>query len=160
MTVGDTASLNHSLGENAPRRTDAYQAFGGKVDCRGALCASGSGATLRLTFSGLDPSKLYECVFFANRGGTRYGHWKEDAFITLEEADSFRNESSPGTGYAGADDPRTLIMNGYNTIKGCIARFTRIRPGEDGAFSLHQVESNADVKEIYANAVMLREYTL
>ena len=110
LTVGDTASLNHSLGENAPRRTDAYQAFGGKVDCRGALCASGSGATLRLTFSGLDPSKLYECVFFANRGGTRYGHWKEDAFITLEEADSFRNESSPGTGYAGADDPRTLII--------------------------------------------------
>ena len=130
------------------------------MDCRGALCASGSGAMLRLKFSGLDPSKLYECIFFANRGGTQYAHWSEDAFVSIEAADSFHNESSPGTGYNGIEDPRTLIMNGFNTLKGCIVRFTRIRVGEDGVFFLRQVESNAKVKAIYANAVMLREYVL
>ncbi len=159
LTVGDTASPDLSRGKNAPQRTDAYQAFGRKVDCQGALCAKGSGAMVRLTFTGLDPGKLYECIFFANRGGTRYGYWKEDAFVQIEDAEVFRNVSSPGTGYDGADDPSSLVMNGYNTLKGNIVRFTNIQTGGDGEFSIRQIGSNADSKAIYANAVMLREYT-
>ena len=158
LSVSDTAKMNASRGEDAPRRTDSYQAFGGKVDCRGALTASGPGAHVRLTFSGLNPQKRYDCILFANRGGTRYANWKEDAFIEIEGAESFRNESSLGTGYETPSDPRSVIINGYNTLKGNIARFTNIQPGADGEFSIRQIESNADRKVIYANAVMLREY--
>jgi len=146
-------------GEN-PGGYGAVLTRGGKIVATWgdpALCASGLGAMLHLTFAGLDPSKVYECIVFASRGGTRYGHWKEDAFVKIEGADSFRNESSSGTGYDGGDDPSSLVMNGHNTIKGCMVRFTHIRPGSGGEFSLRQIESNADVKSIYANAVMLRE---
>jgi hypothetical protein len=159
LRVGDTAAADASLGANPPQGTDADQAFGGKVDCRGALHASGPGAMLRLTFTGLDPGRLYECIYLADRGGTPYSHWKEDAFVEIEGAETFRNESSLGTGYDGAGDAHCLLMKGYNTIKGDVVRLTGIRPGGYGAFSIRQTESNADGKEIYANTVILREYT-
>jgi len=138
-------------GADADSDTDAGRVFNGRVDCRGVI--SYSDTPVALDFGGLSTDLEYECVVFGNRA--EQGYTGRRTRVTLTGADAWLNASTPGAGFADESDPATVIVNGYNTANGYVARWTGIRPGTDGAFTLSISGDGPDSPQFYANAVLL-----
>ncbi|MBN1671665.1 MAG: lamin tail domain-containing protein [Kiritimatiellae bacterium] len=136
-------------GANANAGTDAYDVFGGIVDCAGVIGYVPE--NLQLQFSALDPNLRFELVLFGNRDNADYA--ARTATVTLSGAASFANASTPGTHVFGTDNCSTLISNGYNTAAGYVARFKDIDPGADGIVIVTVSDNDS---KFYANAVMLK----
>jgi hypothetical protein len=118
-------------GGNFNAGTDAYKWFDGIIDIKGSLELASNVENV-VTIKGLDPLDLYDIVLTYNRDNSGYtNRWTK---ISIEGADSYVNQSSPGVVTNG---PSSVSINtGYNTITGYVARWTNISPGSDGSFSV------------------------
>ena len=152
LILGAGGNGPQSYGANAQTNTDASDVFGGIVDCAGVI---GYGSEdLTLTFSGLEAGPLYELVLFGNRNVSAYND--RLTRFTIGGADAFRNTSSPGAFFSGQTDPSTVIVNGYNTANGYVARFAGIVPGSNDAFSVTAWDDDSDnAPKWYVNALRL-----
>jgi len=128
--------------------TDADKLFRGILDTTGVIDYGTE--ELVLTFSELDPALRYTVALYGNRDVTQYTD--RQTACTISGATRFRNTSTYGANFAGAADPTTHIVNGYNTQNGYVARFTAIEPGPDGTF---QIAVGGGSAKSYVNAVML-----
>ncbi|MBN1674321.1 MAG: chitobiase/beta-hexosaminidase C-terminal domain-containing protein, partial [Kiritimatiellae bacterium] len=135
-------------GAPAAAGTDAHGVFAGIVDAHG-LISYGSNLTLRV--AGLDSSLRYELVLFGNRDNA--GYTDRLTTVTVSDAASFENASTPGAAFSGPSDDSTVVCNGWNTQNGYVVRYARIDPGPDGDVLL-TVSDNASL--FYLNALMVR----
>ena len=141
-----------SQGKLSIAGTDAYRVFDGKLDATGVISYNTN--PVKLEFSGMSSSHLYEVVVFGNRDRTSYTN--RISKITIAGANTFKNKSTYGAVYTDADDPDTIIVNGYNTQEGYVARFTDIQT--NGAITITISDGgSASPPKPYVNAVMLKE---
>ena len=162
VPVAATLTVEGGLwnGENHTRQgllsregTDAYGVFNGKVDGRGVV--SYNEEPLSLTFGDLDPNLRYEVILFGNRD--REDYTDRLTKVTLSGAVHMENRSSEGARFTGKNDECTILVNGFNTKEGRIARFSNIHPGEDGVFALTVSDGGSpSFPKFYASALCLR----
>lgn len=125
-----------AYGKDPKAGTDAAKVFGGIVSCKGLISVGSEPVTI--TVSGLDPDEEYEIVLSGNRGLTTE---KPAAVLRVELSDvaGFENTSTLGTSKktsSSADDTTDLLNGGNNTRLGYVIRFSNIKPGADGDFTL------------------------
>lgn len=144
-----SALSNTTAFENNPASgTDLHTIFDGYLNLNDAVYANSPST---MTFSDLDPTKVYEVVIAANRGSQPT--WASE--FTISGADAFTNTSSSGTFgdsplFDGPDDPSTIIPT-QNTTTGYVARFSGIKPGADGTFVI--TASSATGNNYYINGL-------
>jgi len=124
--------------------TPAYDVFNGKVNVAGQM-GNANASPYVITFTGLDPSGLYEVVLFGDRsffdpptGATLNVYTISDT----ETASSFTNVSS-GT-ISGANNETATMNVGNNTPTGYIGHYTNIRSGSDGDFRITVTAAGGD----------------
>lgn len=137
--------------------SDASNVFASAVGLTGAN--SLNQGTLTLTFSGLNVTSRYSCVFYGSRGYTNYTYRSTAAIIG--GVSSFINNSSAGSviGTTTVSGDKTTIL-AANT-EGRVARFDNIDAGPDGIFSL-TIFGGSDPgssTNAYVNAFLLKTYT-
>src|SRR5262244_2806578 len=147
--------------------TDAYNVFNSTLTAFGSISYQDTAApagNLVLTFTGLNPNKLYELVFYAHRND--YG-WTRASLVTLSGAASFANQSSAATDnpadpsgalFSGPGDDSTRLPS--DNDNGYVARFVNIASGSDGQVALSvswDGTPGSEYKGKYGNALMLRE---
>ena len=106
-----------SKGNLSQEGTDAYDVFNGKVDATGIISYSDS--DLVLTLSGLSQELNYSVVLFGNRGNPSYTDRLTE--VLIQGADSFTNESTPGSDFTGPSADTSRLVNGYNDETGHVA---------------------------------------
>jgi len=155
--VGALLTIDHggdgplAQGTNAVAGTDAHAVFDGKLDLAGVI---GYGSNLSLTISGLSRALTYTIVLCGNRGEPDYTDRRTRYTI---DADSSVNRSSDGTWFSGPADPTVSIRNGYNTLRGHVARFEGVNPGADGAFEIVIADGGSGAPpKFYLGALMLK----
>ncbi|MBN1672140.1 MAG: chitobiase/beta-hexosaminidase C-terminal domain-containing protein [Kiritimatiellae bacterium] len=132
--------------------TDAYAVFAGMLDARGVVSYGTSDVVL--AFSGLNENLRYNLVVFGNRDRAVYTD--RITRVSLLGADAFVNRSTPGAGFSDSYQNATVIVNGYNTTAGYVARFADIAPGNDGAITAVVSDGgSASPPRHYVNAVCL-----
>ena len=136
--------------------TDAYNVFDGKVVFDDTVWYNNNPTWwMEATFTGLDPTKEYEFVTSANRNDNTYtGRFTK---FTISGVDSCLESSTPGVDVISNNCVR--FCTGYNTVNGYVARWTKIRCGEDGTFTVRAEDgAGADPGKSYAfDGIMLRE---
>src|SRR5262245_44084420 len=147
--------------------TDAFNVFDGKLTAFGSLSyqdLAPPAGNLVLTFTGLDPNKLYELVFYGHRND--FG-WTRASLVTLSGAASFANQSSAATDNPG--DPSGALFSGpgddstrlpSDNDNGYVGRFVNIASGSDGQVALSvswDGVAGTEYRGKYGNALMLRE---
>ena len=161
LTVtGGTYNGDGGTGRTAPAWSDAGTVFGGAVDTLGTVAyLDVPDSPFVLTFTGLNPDRLYRLVYHCDRAG--YG-WDRDSMVTMVGAASFRNRSTDideeeGPIYFGASDPDTRLP--ADNPNGYVARFTEVDPGPDGEVVLSVIESFASFGNTgkYGSAVLIEE---
>ncbi|MBN1673825.1 MAG: fibronectin type III domain-containing protein [Kiritimatiellae bacterium] len=156
LTINAGGGRAVEVGADPAARTEAASVFGGIVDCRGVL----DYATSELTFTvaGLSSARRYELTLFGNRANTAYT--ARTTPLTLEGADGSVNTSSAGVTVQTAlvADDTTVIVNGFNTVKGLVARYDQIEPGADGEIRVRVPawSGTGDAGRSYLNALRLR----
>jgi hypothetical protein len=150
-----------------PPGTDAFNVFNGKLTAFGSLsyqAVAPPAGNLVLTFTGLNPNKLYELVFYGHRDD--YG-WTRASLVTLSGAATFANQSSAATDnpadpsgalFSGPGDDSTRLP--ADNDNGYVARFVNIASGSDGQVALSvswDGVAGAEFRGKYGNALMLRE---
>ena len=87
------------------------------------------------TFTGLDPSKRYRFIHWADRADTGNSY---NSTVTISDVTSFtKNSSTPVTHTQTTlpDDSASYYI-GYNSLDGYVAGFTNINPGSDGDMTI------------------------
>jgi len=137
VTGGEFLDINATQGAN-PTTGDAFTLFNGKVSGLGAISyVNDVNNSLILTFTNLDPSKVYDLAYFAHRNGYA---WDRASLVTLSGAPAFTNTSSVGIDnlgaplFSGAGDSSTRLP--ADNDPGYVARFSQIDPGSDGTILL------------------------
>lgn len=166
-TTNDTGGAGADIGSPG---TPLYNHFNGFIDLTNADWGSGQNV---LTFSGLDPSKLYTVSIGINRGvaGPSNTFWHQE--LVIGGVDAFVNTSTLatiGTGVgttadsiSGPADAGTLATANNNSqvnptnagrvsTDGALVQFSNIDPGADGAFT---VTLDAVAGNQYLNALSL-----
>lgn len=132
-------SVSWNLGQanSVNAGTDAKAVFDGtNVDLNGvgAYKDSAVPSSAQVTFTGLDPNKEYEIVTTGNRsGGSSYAD-RYTKFM-IQDADAFTNASTSGVIIRDSGASATFVT-GENSVRGYVARWTGIRPGPDGDFTV------------------------
>lgn len=132
FSTGNTINWAQDYADFTPG-TDAAEIFGGILDLTGNMSYNDApGWSLDLTISNLDPNISYTFAATAHRNGgpdyaSRISNW------TLNGAESATYASS--TGALKISETSTEFSTG-NNVDGLVARWTDIRPGADGTFSL------------------------
>lgn len=89
-----------------------------------------------LTFTGLDPAKVYDLASYAHRN--KYA-WDRASLVTISGQDAFTNISSAATDnpsetggvlFSGSTDVSTRLL--ADNDNGYVARFSNINSGSDG----------------------------
>jgi len=127
-----------------PTTGDAFTIFDGKVNGQGAASYIDLvGSNLVLTFTNMDPTKVYDLTFYAHRNF--YG-WDRASLVTISGQDAFVNTSS-----IAADNPDTVTYPGgvlftgptspstrlpADNDNGYVARFSNVKSGSDGTVVL------------------------
>ena len=161
--IGDAQAAH---GAEPSPGTDAHALFAGNVSSQGALSyLNQANSPLVLTFTGLDPSKLYDLAYFAHRN--KYA-WDRASLVTLSGQDAFINISSTATDnpngpggalFSGPTDPATRLP--ADNDNGYVARFRQVDPGSDGVVVLTiSFDGTAPYKGKYGSAVRLVESAL
>jgi len=144
-------------GKEANSGTDAYKTFHDIVDSAGLIIYGDNPSWyVDLTFTGLDHAKTYTFATTANRNRNEADYINRVSRFTISDIDSATNASTEGVNVI--DNETVAFSTGYNTVKGYVARWTGIKPGEDGDFT---VRVNADSgNQAYGPSVfMLAEET-
>jgi len=137
--------------------TDAHTTFNGKVVFDNVIwyTATSNGFWMDAVFTGLDPAKEYEFATSANRGGSGSDYASRYSKFTITDMDSAENGSTPGV--TVNSDTSVTFCTGMNTVNGYVARWTKIKCGSDGDFTV-RVEDGGGVGKGYAfDGIMLRE---
>lgn len=133
--------------------TDAYNTFNpSTASLIGVVYYGSSGWYVDLTFTGLNPTKTYEFATSANRNESTY--LDRMTKYTIMGADSFTNSSTPGATITDGG-ASTVICTGYNTVNGYVARWTNIRPGADGSFTVRAQAATSQYKAYAFSAFKL-----
>lgn len=143
-----------TLGQMPSPGTDADTSFGGKVNAAGSIDSDVEPCTI--TISGLDTNLSYQFVIFGCAGIPSYGDGDastRSTRMTIGDAASWNNHSTPAARITGPGDNATVIDNGYN-VEGFVARFSDIDPGPDGDFTITCVGETAN--GLYINAFSLQ----
>lgn len=150
LTTSDTLAFYDIQDATPTAGSDAYTLFEGKVSCRGWMHDI---TLLSLTFSNLDPTRLYTIVLFGNRVvyPDRYSE------LTISDVDSFVNASSAGATLStkSLTDDTTTLQSGSNSA-GRVCRFANIQPGLDGDMVI-TVTRPPGSANAYLNAFMIQE---
>ena len=140
--VGDAQAAQ---GAN-PTMGDAFAAFDTKVNGLGVLSytdAPGPGGNLVLTFTNMNPNKVYDLTFFADRNADG---WDRASLVTISGQDVFVNTSSVaadnpdtvnypgGVLFTGPASPETRLPSA--NPNGYVARFSNVKSGSDGTVVL------------------------
>jgi hypothetical protein len=130
--------------------TDAYRIFSGKINPDQILYYNSNHV---ITFTGLDPSKTYRFVHWADRADS--GYTSRYSTVTISDVTSFTTNSSTGVTISTSvmTDDSASYCTGYN-INGYVAGFTSINPGPDGDFTI--TVTSADGHQ-YSTAFMVQE---
>lgn len=164
-----TVTVTANIGSNDPNLggmpnpgTDAYNVFNGKINLVGMYWCTENATDqyVTVTFTGLDPAKLYEFVTTADRASSSYTD--RSSKFTIAGVDSCINASTPGT-IISPDGLSTSFCTGYNTVNGYVARWINIAPGADGSFSVTGVRADyapLNKKAYFFAGFMLAETTV
>ncbi len=123
-----------------PVSGDASSIFNGKVSGLGVLSyIDSAGSNLVLTFTDMDPNKLYDLTYFAHRNNNG---WDRASLVTISGQDSFTNVSSVATDNPDTTNyPGGVLFTGPTSTStrlpadndnGYVARFGSIDPGSNG----------------------------
>lgn len=116
------------------------------------------------SFSGLNPNRLYTVVITGSRGTLANAYPSRTAIFSISDVESFVNESSAGAPWRGED--WVEFNTGHNSYQneGFVARFTKIRCGNDGDMTIrvapgpHNAQIDpADIGKWYLNQLKLVE---
>lgn len=154
LTVASSGLTYVGTGGPMPNAgTDCYNVFNGTVVFDNVAYY---GSWMEARFTGLDPDKAYEVVTSVNRGNS--GYTTRTTQFTISGIDSATQASTSGV---TVNSPtQVTFCTGYNTVNGYVARWTDIRCGADGAFTL-RTDNGAGTTQGYAmDGLMLRETTL
>ena len=116
-----------------------------------------SSSDIVLTFNGLNPALRYEIVCFGNRDNISYQNRLTQTQIV--GAESYENRSTLGSVVQsiGSAQDSTIIVNGYNTENGYVARYTQIDPGQDWEVKIRVSDGGStQPSKQYISALMLR----
>lgn len=143
-------------GQNPSGGTPAAPYFNGIIDCLGFVDYNTN--TFILRFTNLNPKTTYEFVAYGDRNNPDYyaTRW---TWMSITDVVAFVNESSDTNHFGGPTDPTTAARFGYNNTSGEVVRFTGIKTGPDGDFSIvTPYDSNlGQIERYYVNAFMIRE---
>jgi len=137
-------TANATQGAN-PTIGDAFVIFDGKVSGQGVISYIDQlGSHLVLTFTNMDPSKLYDLTFFGHRNANG---WDRASNVRIVGADAFVNACSftldnpdSGNGEICGNGPIDATTNlPSDNDNGYVARFSNVNPGSDGEVVL-QIE--------------------
>ena len=160
---------NAAQGVN-PTSGDALAIFDQIVTGQGVISYVDSAANnLVLTFSGMNPNKVYDVTFFSDRDRVvaPVDDWDRASLVTISDHDAFSNVSSfandnpdetNGVLFTGPTDTSTRLPSDNNN--GYVARFNAIDPGPDGDVVLTISFNGAAGEEFrgkYGSAVRLQE---
>jgi CotH protein/lamin tail-like protein/concanavalin A-like lectin/glucanase superfamily protein/chitobiase/beta-hexosaminidase-like protein len=152
-------------GTNCDPNTDAYATFHQIADMIGVIYYSDTEDDwwVRLTFTGLDPSCEYTFATSSNRNDETSDYANRYTRFTLEgtETGGYSNASTSGVIVNSEDS--VSFSTGWNTSNGYVARWTGIRPGADGSFSVKAETHGAPyhTRKAYAFSVFkLEEHTV
>jgi hypothetical protein len=158
---------NHATHGANPTTGDAATLFNGRVSGQGTVSYQSIGppaGNLVLTFTNLDPSKVYELAYFAHRNNYA---WDRASLVTISGQDAFTNISSTATDnpsesggvlFTGTTDVSTRLP--ADNDNGYVARFSNIDPGSDGAVVLtisFDGTAGSEFRGKYGSAVRLQE---
>jgi len=143
---GATDDFGEDAAPNAG--SPAYKLFNGKVDLSNSGIPgvrASSSTRLVLSFSGLDPSKLYKFRGTSIRGGGYNDRW---SVFTLLETDTYvaaHEDGSPNKNiitkatFPAADlQPNQVALNTGDNKVGSLVGWDNIQPTPDGTFSIAQ----------------------
>jgi hypothetical protein len=124
--------------------TDARNTFGGIADMTGVIYYGSLGWWVEVTFTGLDPGRVYTFATSSSRAKQNTdgapGYDDRWTIFTVSGVDGATNESSLGTTEyddgSGPDPWRVWFNTGNNHNDGYLARWTDIEPGADGSFTV------------------------
>ena len=141
VTGGTYSGAGQATQGADPTTGDAFDIFDGKVSGQGALSYINLvGSNLVLTFTGMDPNKVYDLTFFANRGANG---WDRASLVTLSGTATRTNISSVATDnpsepggvlFSGPADNSTRLPS--DNPNGYVARWNNVTPGGDGQIVL------------------------
>ena len=140
---GGTNRVNHGIMPNSG--TDAYGYFNGIIDGVGEWDYGAPDSLIQ--FTGLNPAYSYNVVLYGNRNNPTYETvaGARVSLYVIESADSWVNQHSTGAdivNYSQVGDA-VRITNGYNTVKGWVARYESIDPGADGTFTIRVADGGS-----------------
>lgn len=115
-----------------PAGSDAETVFAGRIGTNNV--ANWTAGTVTMTLSGMDTSRQYNVVLWANRGGDTEAYSNRFTDIAISGAPSFQNHSSAGVEYfqSAAPGDGTRMRSAW---VGKVARYDNINPGSDGVVS-------------------------
>jgi hypothetical protein len=126
-----------SGGQDSAEGTDAFTTFGGVADMAGVIYyGSSAGWYVDLSFTGLDPTKLYSFATSACRAGTTTDYDDRWTIFTISGVDAATSASTAGTQVYQGNPNAVWFNTGKNLTEGYVARWTNIAPGADGRLSV------------------------
>ncbi|MFA7407190.1 MAG: MBG domain-containing protein [Anaerolineaceae bacterium] len=131
-TVQYTSSDSQYDGAVPNTGTDAHSTFDGIVNMVGLTFWESNTPYIDMTFSGLDPNETYTFATSANRNNTEYT--SRESVFTISGAAAATNAST--TGVSALSNESVYFSTGYNTANGYVARWTGIKPSEEGGFKV------------------------
>ena len=147
-------------GHDPDAGTDAYDTFHGLADMTGVIYyGSTAGWYVDLTFTGLDPEKVYDFATSAARCGSGGDYAQRKTIYTISGIDGSTNSSSGGVDVISPTS--VAFVTGTNETEGYIARWTDIDPGTDGSFVVraepHSSSPSSGRKAYAFDVFMLQE---
>jgi hypothetical protein len=161
VNVSISGGTNNGTGPGVlPSGTDAYNIFYGKINLDGYILHYTNGPHV-FTFTGLDPSKRYRFVQWADRADVDYNNTYYSAVI-ISDVTSFSTNSSAGVTISTNTMPNdnATYCTGYNSLRGQVAGFTDIDPGSDGDMTITVTAGpyGSGGAKYYSGAFMLQEF--
>jgi hypothetical protein len=151
-----------------PTTGDAFAIFDTKVNGLGAISyVDGVTEVLVLTFTNMNPNKVYDLTFFADRDRVSADDWDRASLVTISGQDAFMNTSSVATDnpietggviFTGPTDTSTRMPSDNNNAY--VARFSNVKPGSDGTVVLTISFDGAGAEQFkgkYGSAIRLIE---
>ena len=168
VTGGDFVGNSQAAQGANPTTGDALDIFDGQVDGQGVLSyIDQAGSNLVLTFTNMDPNRLYELTFFAHRAANG---WDRASLVTLSGTAGRTNTSSVATDnpdtvnypggvlFIGPTSPSTRLP--ADNPNGYVARWSDVNPGSDGEVVLTISFDGSELEQFkgkYGSAVRLVE---
>jgi hypothetical protein len=151
------ANANGTGGPMPNSGTDAYNIFNGIVSFANVIWYGNTGWWVDAVVAGLDPNRRYEFATSVNRGDASYtDRWSK---FTISGVDAATQASTAGVQVNS--DTSVSFWVGNNSANGHVARWTEVRPGSDGSFTVRAEadgQSGHNTQKAYAfDGILLRD---